>query len=53
MFFVDIDISKRKHDVVVINSNGTVIQKAFSFSNSLEGVLVKLFSYTLFEKIFN
>ena len=37
MFFIGIDIAKRKHDAVVIDSNGTVIQKAFSFSNSLEG----------------
>ena len=37
MFFIGIDIAKRKHDAVVIDNNGTVIQKAFSFSNSLEG----------------
>ena len=44
MFFIGIDIAKRKHDAVVIDSNGTVIQKAFSFSNSL--INISLFMNT-------
>ncbi len=37
MFFVGIDVSKQKHETVITDENGTIIQKPFHFPNSLEG----------------
>lgn len=37
MFFVGIDVSKQKHEAVITDENGAVIQKPFLFPNSLEG----------------
>lgn len=37
MFFVGIDIAKRKHEAVVIDEKGCIVQKPFHFPNSLSG----------------
>lgn len=37
MFFVGIDIAKRKHEAVVIDEKGRIVQKPFHFPNSLSG----------------
>src|SRR5699024_4318443 len=37
MFFVGIDVAKRKHEAVVIDDKGRIVQKSFSFPNSLSG----------------
>lgn len=37
MFFVGIDIAKRKHEAVVIDEKGRIVQKPFHFPNSLRG----------------
>ena len=34
MFFVGIDVAKRKHEAVVIDDKGRIVQKSFSFPNS-------------------
>lgn len=45
MFFLGIDIGKRIHVASVMNDEGKVVFKGFSFSNTLEG------SYTLLERL--
>ena len=45
MILVGIDVAKDKHDCFIMNSDGEVLAKAFTFSNNLEG-----FNY-LYEKI--
>jgi transposase len=37
MFIVGIDISKRNHEAVIMDEQGTIVQKAFSFPNTYEG----------------
>ena len=37
MFFVGIDIAKRKHEAVVIDEKGRIVQKPFHFPNFLSG----------------
>lgn len=37
MFIVGVDIAKRAHEAMVIDSSGTVIQKSFSFKNTTQG----------------
>lgn len=37
MFIVGVDIAKRAHEAMVIDSSGTVIQKPFSFKNTTQG----------------
>ena len=37
MYIVGIDIAKRKHEATVINENGAVIIKSFSFTNNCSG----------------
>ena len=37
MYIVGIDIAKRKHEATVINENGAVIIKPFSFTNNCSG----------------
>ena len=37
MYIVGIDIAKRKHEAAVINENGAVIIKPFSFTNNCSG----------------
>lgn len=37
MFFVGIDIAKRSHEAVIIDSEGKIVQRAFSFQNSCVG----------------
>ena len=37
MFFVGIDIAKRSHEAVIIDSDGKIVQKAFGFQNSCSG----------------
>ena len=37
MYFVGIDISKRKHEACVTDEHGNIIVKAFSFTNDLKG----------------
>ena len=37
MIYVGIDVAKDKHDCVITNSDGEVLAKAFSFSNTLDG----------------
>lgn len=38
MYIVGIDIAKRKHEAAVIDGEGTVIIKPFSFTNNCSGV---------------
>ena len=45
MILVGIDVAKDKHDCFIMNSDGEILAKAFSFSNTLEG-----FNF-LYEKI--
>ena len=44
MFYVGIDIAKNSHEVSVINSNGVLIDKSFSFLNN-QDVCDKLLSF--------
>ena len=37
MYIVGIDIAKRKHEAAVIDGEGTVIIKPFSFTNNCSG----------------
>jgi transposase len=37
MFIIGIDIAKRNHEAVIIDSEGKIVQKAFSFANSCTG----------------
>ncbi|WP_317854399.1 IS110 family transposase [Chakrabartyella piscis] len=37
MFIVGIDIAKRSHEAVIINSDGQIVRKAFVFKNDLDG----------------
>ena len=37
MFFVGLDVAKRKHEAVVTDDKGRIVQKSFSFPNSLSG----------------
>jgi len=37
MFIVGVDIAKRAHEAIIIDGNGTVIQKPFSFKNTSQG----------------
>ena len=37
MYIVGIDIAKRKHEAAVINENGAIIIKPFSFTNNCSG----------------
>ena len=37
MFYVGIDIAKRKHEAVVTDDKGDIVVKAFSFTNDLTG----------------
>lgn len=37
MYIVGIDIAKRKHEAAVINEDGTVVIKPFSFTNNCSG----------------
>lgn len=42
MFIVGVDIAKRNHEAVVIDQNGSVLYKPFSFSNDSEGFRIFL-----------
>ena len=42
MYIVGIDIAKRKHEAAVIDGEGTVIIKPFSFTNNCSGYCPKL-----------
>lgn len=37
MYYIGIDISKYKHDCIILDENGKVMHKNFSFSNNREG----------------
>lgn len=37
MIYVGIDVSKFKHDCVIINSDGEILVDVFQVSNNLEG----------------
>ena len=37
MIVVGIDVAKNKHDCVILNGDGAVLQKSFSVDNSLDG----------------
>ena len=37
MLYIGIDISKYKHDCIVVNDAGAIIRNAFSFDNSRTG----------------
>ena len=37
VYYVGIDIAKRKHEAVVTDDKGNIIIKAFSFTNDLSG----------------
>lgn len=37
MLIVAVDIAKRTHEAIIIDGNGTIIQKPFSFKNTSEG----------------
>lgn len=37
MFIVGVDIAKRAHEAIVIDSSGTVIQNPFNFKNTTQG----------------
>ena len=39
MFYVGIDIGKRNHEAVVTDENGSIVIKAFRFTNNLTGYL--------------
>ena len=45
MILAGIDVAKDKHDCFIMNSDGEILVKAFTFSNNLEG-----FNF-LYEKI--
>lgn len=38
MLYVGIDVAKDKHDIVIINTNGDVVQKHFVIENNLTGL---------------
>ena len=38
MFIVGIDVAKRNHEAIVLNSKGTVVKKAFNFANTTDGL---------------
>lgn len=37
MYIVGVDIAKRSHEAIVIDSDGNIIHKAFNFKNTLDG----------------
>jgi len=37
MFIVGIDIAKRNHEAIILDDQGNILQKAFSFANSFSG----------------
>lgn len=37
MYIVGVDIAKRSHEAIVIDSDGNIVHKAFNFKNSSEG----------------
>lgn len=37
MYIVGIDITKRSHEAVIIDSDGNILKKAFNFKNNHEG----------------
>lgn len=37
MYIVGVDIAKRSHEAIVINSNGDIIHKVFNFRNDRQG----------------
>ena len=37
MYIVGIDIAKRSHEAVIIDSDGNILKKAFNFKNNHEG----------------
>ena len=37
MILVGIDVAKDKHDCFIMNSDGEILAKAFTFLNNLEG----------------
>ena len=37
MFIVGVDIVKRLHEAIIINKDGDIKRKSFSFKNSMEG----------------
>lgn len=37
MFIIGIDIAKRKHEAVIVDKTGKIVQKAFSFANTCTG----------------
>lgn len=37
MFIIGIDIAKRKHEAVIVDETGKIVQKAFSFANTCTG----------------
>lgn len=37
MYIVGVDIAKRSHEAIVINSDGDIIHKAFNFRNDRQG----------------
>lgn len=37
MFIVGIDIAKRSHEAIIINEDGQIVHKAFSFRNNCTG----------------
>ena len=42
MILVGIDVAKDKHDCFIMNSDGEILAKAFTFSNNLEGITLKV-----------
>lgn len=44
MFFVGIDVAKDKHDCLIFNSNGEVVNDVFIFSKDLDGFNLSLSS---------
>ena len=54
MFYVGIDIAKNSHEASIIDSNGKLVSKSFSFSNSVKGLekfkrIVSSFSLPIFK----
>ena len=37
MFIVGVDIAKRSHEAIIIDSDGNIIHKAFNFKNDVVG----------------
>lgn len=48
MYIVGVDIAKRSHEAIVIDSDGNIVHKAFNFKNNSEGFKIFL---SILEKI--